>query len=330
VRAVLLTITLSGFFAARLPAPVALPAARSAPGSPAGERRGDLAEYVALNESEKRYGEYADSRETLALKLAQLSHVNESRRRHGAGPLRLDILACRVANRAAAEACAGSYRGHWNLRGEKPYHRYAFAGGVDHVTENAASIRSSSPFESSSRSLASLMRKAHDGFMSETPPNDGHERTVVDRFHNFLGVGACLKGNDFRYYEEYVDRYIEFMEVRREVSPGERFHTVVKPLSDVLYLHMVAAYHEPVPTPMTPAQVNGMGSYADFSGERARLLSPWDLRAFRENGVYALPLEFDKPGLYYLHMYLDDREYTQGTATTRGKIQASGLVIRCR
>ena len=47
--------------------------------------------------------------------------------------LGLDILASRVANMQSREAAANRFSGHWNMRGEKPYHRYAFAGGVDHV-----------------------------------------------------------------------------------------------------------------------------------------------------------------------------------------------------
>ena len=51
--------------------------------------------------------------------------------------VKLDILASRVANKMCREAAENNFIGHWNLAGEKPYHRYAFAGGYDHVSENA-------------------------------------------------------------------------------------------------------------------------------------------------------------------------------------------------
>jgi len=103
-----------------------------------------LAEYERLNRKENRYRDWQDYKAMLAVKLHQIDFINQNRARYGAGPVRLDILASRVANRMALEAAKGNFHGHFNLRGEKPYHRYAFAGGQDHVSENASSITRSS------------------------------------------------------------------------------------------------------------------------------------------------------------------------------------------
>ena len=78
-----------------------------------------------------------DNDEALKLKIDQLDFINKSRKRNNASPVKLDILASRVANKMAKEAAENEYLGHWNMAGEEPYLRYAFAGGYDHVSENA-------------------------------------------------------------------------------------------------------------------------------------------------------------------------------------------------
>ena len=108
-----------------------------------------------------------------------LDLINENRARHGVSALRLDILASRVASKTASEASKGDYYGHWNLRGEKPYHRYAFAGGMDHVMENASMIQGGGPMTKDYAQVLSFIKKMHMLMYNETPPNDGHRRNIL-------------------------------------------------------------------------------------------------------------------------------------------------------
>ena len=93
--------------------------------------------YKKLNEAEQRLIEYKDSDLDLQIKLAHLKRINASRKRFRAQEVKLDILASRVANKMAKEAAINKYLSHWNMAGEKPYHRWYNAGGLDHVVENA-------------------------------------------------------------------------------------------------------------------------------------------------------------------------------------------------
>ncbi len=299
-------------------------------GGESASSRGDsiFAEYKRLNNSEHRYNDYRDSDEMLRLKLAQLDYINRSRARYGAQSVRLDILASRVANRMAREACTENFTGHWNTRGEKPYHRYAFAGGLDHVSENASAKWSSAPFSNSPQTYSDFMRESHDRFMSEVAPNDGHKRNCIDKLHNFVGIGVHILDKQFRYYEEYIDRYLDFVDVTRDVGIREKFTVTVRPVREGLHVFAVMAYYEAFPTPMKPAQINRRGSYRDYSGVTAVSLWPWEIDNDPETGNAVILLEFNKPGLYYVQIYLSDKAYTGGGATTRGKIQASGLVVR--
>lgn len=289
-----------------------------------------LAEYEKINRKENRYREWQDSRAMLAIKLQQVDYINSNRARYGAGPVQLDILASRVANRTAQEAAKGNYHGHFNLRGEKPYHRYAFAGGKDHVSENAASVTSSAPFSQSPEELAALMRRAHGNFMAEKAPNDGHKRNCIEPAHNFVGLGAYADGGQFRYYEKFLDRYLVFDSVPQSVVRNRSFTVSVRPISDKRYVYAVVVYYEPFPAPMTARQINRFQSYSDYSDVQAASLWPWDLEKYKSGKTYRMPMTYAKQGLYYFHIYLHDRPYDRQAASTKGKVQGSGLVITVR
>src|SRR5664280_672241 len=172
------------------------------------ENRGtnDLENYVELNEKEQRLIDFKDTEESLKLKLVQLGVINKSRMKHNALPVKLDILASRVANKMCREAAEDGYIGHWNMAGEEPYLRYAFAGGYDHVSENAYGEWSSDNYNVSL--TGALMKSGHDKFMAERAPNDGHIQNIIDKSHNWVGIGLFITGRQFRYYEEFIDRYL--------------------------------------------------------------------------------------------------------------------------
>jgi hypothetical protein len=114
------------------------------------------------------------------------------------------------------------------MAGEEPYLRYAFAGGYDHVSENAYGEWSSDNYTISPSVVSSMMNTGHNKFMSERAPNDGHKQNIIDKSHNFAGIGFYLAGNQFRYYEEFIDRYLEFENIPAEVKAGDQFSITVK------------------------------------------------------------------------------------------------------
>jgi uncharacterized protein YkwD len=287
----------------------------------------DLAAYSALNDAETRLADYKDDAAALARKLEMLDQVNASRSGAGAAPLRLDILASRVANSQAAEAARLGFTGHWNTAGLKPYQRWAKAGGIDHVSENAAATMSTGRLDPA-EALA-MMRDSHGRFMAERPPADGHRKTVLRPEHNFVGLGFAFSGGQFRYYEEYLDRYLAGADYPKVAKAGETFSLAFTPERG-LWPYALIAYYEPMPRPLTPAELSRKGSYADFSDSKAAGLWPDDLKG-RAGEACALSLRFDRPGLYYLNIYLDSKDPSGATSfDTRGKLQASGIVIEVR
>ena len=298
------------------------------PRQTSGFKKNDFENYLKLNESESRLIEFKDDDEALKMKLIQLDIINKSRKNFKAGPVKLDILASRVANKMCREAAENNYIGHWNMAGEKPYHRYAFAGGYDYVSENAFGEWSSDNYITSYSNISSMMKSGHGKFMAEKAPNNGHKKTIIDKSHNFVGIGYYLSGKQFRYYEEFIDRYFEFENVPGEVKIDESCSITVKTNGEN-FLYYLIIYHEKFPSALTPAQIRKKGSYEDYTNEEYLEIVAWDLARYRSGTSYKIPLRFSKEGLYYIHIYYDKKEITsQASLNTKGKTPASGIVIK--
>lgn len=284
--------------------------------------------YLKQNDSEVRLSEFKDTPEALKLKLEQLDNINKSRDKYNAEPVKLDILASRVANKMCREAAENNFTGHWNMAGEKPYHRYGLAGGYDHVSENAFGEWSSETYLVSGEKISSMMKSGHASFMSERSPNDGHKKNIIEKSHNFVGIGFCLEGKQFRYYEEFIDRYFEFENIPGEVKAGEAFNITIK-TDGKNFLYFLIVYYEKNPSPLSPAQISRKGSYSDFSEKEYNKLFAWDLSRYRNGTLYQIPLNFSKEGLYYIQIYTDKKELKKpGSLNTKGKTPYSGIVIK--
>lgn len=284
--------------------------------------------YSELNNKESRLSEYNDNSEALKIKLIQLDLINKSRKKYKADPVKLDILASRVANKMCKEAAENNFISHWNLNGEKPYHRYAFAGGSDHVSENAFGEWANRTYDTLSSGIGKMMAAGHESFMAERSPRDGHKKNIINKTHNYVGIGFYISDNQFRYYEEFIDRYLEFGNIPSELKVNEQSCISVK-TADNSFLYYLIIFREKFPLPMKVSQLNKTGSYVDYSSEQYLVMPAWELARYRKGSWYQLPVKFSKEGLYYIQIYLDNKEYAKpASLNTKGKIQASGIVIR--
>lgn len=283
--------------------------------------------YKKLNDNEQRLPEYKDNDEALNLKITQLAFINKSRKKYNAPPVSLDILASRVANKMCKEAADNAYIGHWDLAGEEPYLRYAFAGGYDHVSENAYGEWSSDKYLVSPLTIGTMMKEGHSKFMAERAPDNGHKENIINKTHNFVGIGYYLSGKQFRYYEEFIDRYLEFDKVPTSMNAGGASSITLRTNGSFLYYMII--YREKFPHKMTPAEISRRGSYMDFTNEIYKEMPAWDLSRYRNGNIYVIPLSFSKEGLYYIQFYTDKKEFTRPTSLkTKGKDPVSGIVIK--
>jgi hypothetical protein len=292
------------------------------------DEKDDIESYLKQNEDEKRLKEFKDNDEALRLKIAQLVIINKSRKRYNAPSVKLDILASRVANKMCKEAAENEYLGHWNMAGEEPYLRYAFAGGYDHVSENAYGEWSSDNYIVSSQIIGSMMKQGHEKFMAERAPEDGHKQTIIEKAHNFVGIGYYLNGKQFRYYEEFIDRYFEFENIPSELKAGDPCTITIKTNGNG-FLYFVMIYRQNLPQPLTPAQIIKKGSYRDYTDEEYKNIPAWNLSRYRNGTLYQIPLKFTKEGLYYIQIFSDKKEIaTPASINTKGKTPVSGIVIK--
>jgi hypothetical protein len=290
--------------------------------------KADIDNYIKMNQYERRLIEFKDNDEALKQKIDQIDFINKSRKRNNASPVKLDILASRVANKMAKEAGENKYIGHWNMAGEEPYLRYAFAGGYDHVSENAYGQWSTEKYNNTPQTIEFMMKEGHGKFMSETFPNDGHKQTVIDKAHNFVGIGYYLSGTQFRYYEEFIDRYLEFENIPAEVKKGADFNISVK-TNGKSYLYYLIIYREKLPDPLTPEEISKKGSYMDYTNDQYKEIAAWDLSKYRNGSTYTIPLNLNKEGLFYIQIFTDKKEITKPSSiTTKGKTPESGIVIK--
>jgi uncharacterized protein YkwD len=284
--------------------------------------------YRSLNDKETRLIEFKDDDKALQLKVAQLDIINKSRKKFRAKPVQLDILASRVANKMCREAAENKYIAHWNMAGEKPYHRYAFAGGYDHVTENAFGGSTTGKYELSLSSISELMRKGHASYMAERAPADGHKKNVIDKSHNYVGIGFYLTTDQFRYYEEFIDRYLEFINIPAHLDVNET-GTISFKTDGSCFPYFIAIYREDFPIALKPEQLNRKGSYNDFSNQLYMDIPAWDIARQKNGEFYKIPVKFNKEGIYYIQIFIDKYEITSPVKlNTKGKTVASGIVIK--
>jgi uncharacterized protein YkwD len=288
----------------------------------------DIDDYIKINQNERRLSEFRDNDEALKLKIEQIDFINKSRKRNNASPVKLDILASRVANKMAKEAAENEYIGHWNMAGEEPYLRYAFAGGHDHVSENAYGEWTSGDYNVTSQTIAFKMKEGHEKFMAEHAPYDGHKQTIIEKAHNFVGIGYYLSGKQFRYYEEFLDRYLEFEDIPAEAKIGESFNIKVTTTGQS-YLYYLIIYRQEFPKPLSAEEISKKGNYMDYTDETYKEITAWELSRHRNGSVYTIPLSFTKKGLYYIQIFSDKKEITKPSSlTTKGKTPESGIVIK--
>lgn len=176
-----------------------------------------------------------------------LNQVNFERADAGLKALKLDKLACAVAEKHAIEMARNNFLSHWGLDGRKPYHRYSLAGGVEAIQENGGAINSNTPFASDEVpiNLMTMHRSMHD----EAPPNDGHRKTILNPIHTHVGFGYADYGFCLRLCELYLARYVDIDPYAATTAPQSKFILSGRLLESTDSLETVDVFYEPLPAP---------------------------------------------------------------------------------
>lgn len=176
-----------------------------------------------------------------------LQQVNADRAAANLNALKLDELACTVANGHARDMATGVFLSHWGSDGRKPYQRYSLAGGTAAVQENCSSAEDISSV--TPNSVFDDLRDMHQSMLDEQPPHDGHRKTILDPYHTHVGFGVALNSRSLRLDELYLARYIQLDPLVTEARPGSTIRVSGRLLNASHFVNEIDVFYEPLPTP---------------------------------------------------------------------------------
>jgi len=192
-------------------------------------------------------GENPPDGELAALRAQLLALVNQERAEDGLTTLKLDRLACDIAQAHATEMAVNNFLSHWGLDGRKPYHRYAFAGGTDATSENDSATDFYSPM--SSLEIAEAPIRMHKSMHAEVPPDDGHRKAMLAPQNTHAGFGVAVSGFHERLCEIYVARYVSIGPYPLTRRPQSRFVFTGRVLDPRYSIEGIDVHYEPLPSP---------------------------------------------------------------------------------
>jgi uncharacterized protein YkwD len=245
-----------------------------------------------------------------------LALVNADRAEHGLPALAWDETAARAARRHAEDMAAHGFTAHWGTDGSVPELRFTEAGGEDAAFENVGCFVDGMP---QSLALDGLylgegLLRFERAFMAEVPPNDGHRRNILSRWHTGLGVGVALPRESIIpcVAQEFVDDHGSYAPLPRRIGVGD-FVEIKGELRQPAELFAVGVARIDAPLPRSAESLNRTRGYVVpdpyelFAPRKLVQPFPRPPRVLSQLGNgFSLGLELDdggKPGLYEISVW---------------------------
>ena len=240
-----------------------------------------------------------------AVRLALVGKINEDRAAAGLEPVAFDPLSSQVGDRHCQEMAGNGYLSHWNLRGLLPYHRYHLAGARDHLQENLSRLTIISsqpnPISTAPEDVLVNLLNAHQRFVDETPPLEGHRKNVLDPAHTHVGIGLAVVGGEFTMAEEFINRYVELGPLPETLPKGSlRIEGTV--LRQEFGPYYGVLFYEGWPQARTAEELNRTYAYQDMTGQIAARVPPWEMSFNSATGRFRFNLPINALGPGYYHM----------------------------
>jgi uncharacterized protein YkwD len=194
-----------------------------------------------------------------------LALVNHDRSEVGAPPVEWDDTAARAGQDHVNDMAANGYTAHWGTDGSVPEARYTRVGGAQLMKENVACF-----FDGQHRDVDGGARfdpidleKIETAFMSEVPPNDGHKKNILGKWHNKVGIALAMPVGVPQpcMAQEFVDQYGEYASVPATAKVGETVTVAGEVQGPAKFAGVGIARIEPV-RPLTVAHLNSTSTYA--------------------------------------------------------------------
>ncbi|HEX7720694.1 MAG TPA: CAP domain-containing protein [Pyrinomonadaceae bacterium] len=210
-----------------------------------------------------------------------LDMVNRERRDAGLRILKLDELACRVAEAHAIDMAQSGFLSHWGTDGRKPYQRYSFAGGIDAIEENDGASDHGAPVASDE--AAGDLISLHSSMFYESPPDDGHRKTILNWYHTHVGFGMATRGTRVRLCELYIAKYMTIDPYRPKARVGSKFTLSGHILDQSHSVKSIDVFYEPLPVAPDLLWLRELRAYG-LPDNRERLMPKLPENTFYEDG----------------------------------------------
>ena len=201
------------------------------------------------------------------LKRKLFEQINRDRQAQGRPAVEYSEALSRAADAHCREMLEEDYMSHWNRAGWKPYVRYAAAGIYDATQENVSSVWASH-FDQSESQVWNTMLTAHNSFLAEKPPNDGHRRSVLDARNMYVGIGVAYSERGLRLIEVFGARYAELGPLPLRATLRDAVEVKGRVLKSTQELMAIAVHYEPPPASMSRAELKLTASYSLPSEEQ--------------------------------------------------------------
>ena len=273
------------------------------------------------NDSIKDLSEFKDDSLSITIKLAHLQTINKNRTKRKLNKLSLNLLASRMANQITFEAAKQNYLSHWNLKGEKPYHRWGKLGQASHIEENTFSYQESKTLKNDYRQALKMMAVGHHSFISEKAPNDGHKQAILRKEHTSVGLGFTFYKNQFRYNEEFIDAHFKTIEYQNK---GNEVKVQFKTNKEQ-YVHFAVISSEKISS-KSVKWLNRSGSYLDQGKDIVDRIPFFHMK--ETNDYYEFSsTKLESGKVYYIQIYIGDKSPNKNRLSSKNLFPASGIVI---
>ncbi len=193
-----------------------------------------------------------------------LTLINHDRDEAGLEPVAYDETAGKAGQRHVEDMVKVGFTAHWGSDGSVPEQRYSEASGIDFVQENAACF-----FDGEVRELDPnptfdpvSLEQIESAFINEKPPNDGHRKNILKKWHTSVGIGLgkpvgvaqpCMS-------QEFVDHHGQYDGIPTSARVGQSI-TVSGEVDAPAEFGGVGVGRIDPQTPLSASHLNATSSY---------------------------------------------------------------------
>jgi hypothetical protein len=161
------------------------------------------------------------------------------------------------------------------------------------------------PIAAEPEGVQPLVLQSHERFASEKPPLDGHRRTLLDPVHTHVGIGLAVVAGEFAMAEEFINRYVQLAELPLEL-PAAPIRVEGQMLRKDFGPYYCVVFHEEMPQPRTPDELNRSYAYSDTDGGQSANIRPWEMAFNEKRGEFRFSFRprDQGPGLYHLLLWV--------------------------